>query len=662
MCGIAGVVNRDRQRPVDRDAVFAMMAALAHRGPDDEGAWFDGAVGLGHKRLSIIDLTTGRQPLTNEDETLWIIFNGEIYNYLELRRDLVRDHKFKTQSDTEVILHLYEELGERCVDRLNGMFSFAIWDVRQQRLFAARDRAGIKPFYWHLDGERFSFASEPKALLAARLVKPEMDPQGLEEYLTFQFCIGERTLFRNIRKLEPGHYLSYRPFRDAEPAIVRYWDYNYEVDAHHTEEYFVEQLLLLLQDAVRLQLRSDVPVGAHLSGGIDSSTVVSLAAPAYSGAFHTFTGAFREGPEYDETKFARAVADHVGSVHHEVWPTAEDFADELPWLIYMMDEPAAGPGLFPQYHVSKLAAANVKVVLGGQGGDEIFGGYARYLVAYLEQCLKGVIYGTQDEGKYLVSWENIQPNLSLLRNYQPMLQSFWRDGLFEDMDRRYFRLVSRTENVEEIYTGDAWSAESPARMLETFRQVFSNSSTKSYFNKMTNFDLKTLLPALLHVEDRTSMSVSLESRVPLLDHRIADLVTRMPPTTRFKGGDTKRVFRDAVKQLLPDAIFSRKDKMGFPVPLTEWFRGPLHPFVNDVLLSKRARSRGIYRVEGVEKLLTRERKFGRELWGLLCLELWFRAFLDGEALPPRRKGEMRPEAVVASSSGGKVSGKSEDYR
>jgi asparagine synthase (glutamine-hydrolysing) len=662
MCGIAGVINRDRDRAVDRDAVFTMMAALAHRGPDDEGAWFDGAVGLGHKRLSIIDLTTGRQPLTNEDETLWIIFNGEIYNYLELRRDLARDHKFKTQSDTEVILHLYEELGERCVERLNGMFSFAIWDVRQQRLFAARDRAGIKPFYWHLDGERLSFASEPKALLAARLVKPEVDPQGLEEYLTFQFCLGERTLFRNIRKLEPGHYLSYRPFRDAEPAIVRYWDYNYEVDAHHTEDYFVEQLLMLLQDAVRLQLRSDVPVGAHLSGGIDSSTVVSLAVPAYSGSFHTFTGAFREGPEYDETKYARAVADHVGSVHHEVWPTAEDFADELPWLIYMMDEPAAGPGLFPQYHVSKLAAANVKVVLGGQGGDEIFGGYARYLVAYLEQCLKGVIYGTQDEGKYLVSWENIQPNLSLLRNYQPMLQSFWRDGLFEDMDRRYFRLVSRTENVEELYTGDAWTAESPARMLETFRQVFSNSSTKSYFNKMTNFDLKTLLPALLHVEDRTSMSVSLESRVPLLDHRIADLVTRMPPTTRFKGGDTKRVFRDAVKQLLPDMIFSRKDKMGFPVPLTEWFRGPLHSFVNDVLLSKRARSRGIYRVDGVEKLLARERKFGRELWGLLCLELWFRAFLDGEALPPRCKGEARPEAVVASSSGGTVSEKSEEHR
>jgi asparagine synthase (glutamine-hydrolysing) len=662
MCGIAGIVNRDRSRPVDRDAVFTMMEALAHRGPDDDGAWFEGAVGLGHKRLSIIDLTTGHQPLTNEDETLWITYNGEIYNYLELRRDLARNHSFRTHTDTEVILHLYEELGERCVERLNGMFSFAIWDTRQQRLFAARDRVGIKPFYWHLDGERFSFASEPKALLAARLLKPEVNPQGLEEYLTFQFCLGERTLFRNICRLEPGHYLSFRPFRDAAPAVVRYWDYNYEVDTHHTEEYFVEQLLLLLQDAVRLQLRSDVPVGAHLSGGIDSSTVVSLAAPAYGGSFHTFTGAFRESPEYDETKYARAVADHVGSVHHEVWPTAEDFASDLPGLMYMMDEPAAGPGLFPQYHVSKLAKANVKVVLGGQGGDEIFGGYARYLVAYLEQCLKGAIYGTQDEGKYLVSWENIQPHLSLLRNYQPMLQSFWRDGLFEDMDRRYFRLVSRIENVEELYTAEVWSAESSARMFESFREVFANSATKSYFNKMTHFDLKTLLPALLHVEDRTSMSVSLESRVPLLDHRIADLVTRMPPTTRFKGGDTKRVFRDAVKQLLPETIFNRKDKMGFPVPLTEWLRGPLRPFVNDILCSQRARSRGIYRTDGIEKLVTRERKFGRELWGLLCLELWFRAFLDGEALPPKRKSEESAEAVATASSSKRVTGEHEERR
>lgn len=650
MCGIAGIANRARDRAVDPGAVRAMMAAIAHRGPDDEGAYFDGAVGLGFKRLSIIDLTTGNQPIANEDETVWIVFNGEIYNYLELRRDLGRHHHFRTHTDTEVILHLYEELGERCLERLNGMFAFVIWDSRQQRLFAARDRLGIKPFYWTCDAERFAFASEPKALLAGGMVAAQPDPHGLEEYLTFQFCLNDRTLFQGIRKLEPGTYLSFRPFRDAEPSVVRYWDFNYEVDTHHTEDYFIEQLLVLLQDSVRLQLRSDVPVGGHLSGGMDSSTVVCLAAPVYGGTFHTFTGGFREGPQYDETGYARLVAEHVKSAHHEVWPSARDFAEVMPWLIYMMDEPAAGPGVFPQYFVSKLARENVTVVLGGQGGDEIFGGYARYLVAYLEQVLKGAIFGTQEEGKYLVTWDNIAPNLSLLRQYQPMLQSFWSDGLFEEMDRRYFRLVSRMEDADALISADAWNQQSRGRMVESFQQVFNNPATKSYFNKMTNFDLKTLLPALLHVEDRTSMSVSLESRVPLLDHRIAELVTRMPPTTRFKGGDTKRVFREAVRALVPKEIFERKDKMGFPVPLAEWFAGPLRDFVHDVLLSARARQRGLYRMEGVEALLAKERKFGRQLWGLLCLELWFRAFVDGERLP--RPAVAEPVPVHARSNGG----------
>ncbi len=645
MCGICGIISREQGGPVDRGSLETMMAALAHRGPDDEGVYLHGGVGLGHKRLSIIDLGTGHQPMTNEDGSVWIVFNGEIYNYLELRRDLVREHSFKTQSDTEVILHLYEEIGERCLERLNGMFSFAIWDARQQRLFAARDRLGIKPFYWHLGRDHLAFASEPKAILAAGLTTARPDSQGLEEYLTFQFCLGDRTMFDGIRRLEPGHYMTFRPLRDAEPAVVKYWDFNYEIDTHHTAEYYVDQLRTLLHDSVRLQLRSDVPVGAHLSGGIDSSTVVSLAASLYGGDFHTFTGAFREGPQYDETRYARAVAEHVHSVHHEVWPTATEFADVLPTLIYMMDEPAAGPGLFPQYAVSKLARQHVKVVLGGQGGDEIFGGYARYLVAYLEQCLKGVIFGTQEDEKHLVTWDSIMPNLPLLQQYRPLLQSFWREGLFEEMDRRYFRLVSRIEDAETLITRDAWNAGSQGRMFESFSAVFNNPATKSYFNKMTNFDLKTLLPALLQVEDRTSMSVSLESRVPLLDHRILELVTRMPPTTRFKGGDTKRVFREAVRQLLPQVVFERRDKMGFPVPLAEWARGPIRDFLADTLLSTRARQRGVYQMDGIERLISHERGFGRQLWGVLCLELWFRAFIDGDrpSMPHDTGSGRRPQ-------------------
>ena len=296
MCGIAGLVYRERERTPDHAALRAMLDTLAHRGPDDEGVWSAGPVALGHKRLSIIDVAGGHQPMANEDETIWIVFNGEIYNYVELRRDLERNHTFRTQSDTEVLIHLYEELGEHCLDRLNGMFAFAIWDERQQRLFAARDRLGIKPFYWHQDKDRLAFASEPKALIRGAGVPAAPDRQGLEEYITFQFCLGDRTLFQNIRRLEPGCYFTYRPWRDREPLVVQYWDLNYETDTHHTSEYYVDNLLTLLQDSVRLQLRSDVPVGAHLSGGVDSSTIVCLAAGAYSGTFHTFTGGFSYGP------------------------------------------------------------------------------------------------------------------------------------------------------------------------------------------------------------------------------------------------------------------------------------------------------------------------------------------------------------------------------
>ncbi len=632
MCGIAGFVERGAGASPDAGVARAMMSAIAHRGPDGNGLKIAGPAALGSLRLAIIDIDAGAQPMTNEDESLWIVFNGEIYNYLELRRELLPNHRFRTHSDTEVILHLYEEHGEKCLDRLNGMFAFAIWDERRRTLFAARDRLGIKPLYWRLDKNRLAFASEPKAFVAAGLLDPRPDPRGIEQYLAFQFCLGPRTLFEGVERLEPGHYLTFAPDRDSAPAIARYWDFNYELDTHHTEDYYHEQLLLLLQDSVRLQLRSDVPVGAHLSGGIDSSTVVCLAAPAYGGRFHTFTGAFREGPQFDETQHARAVAAHVSSVHHEIWADAAEFADRIGWLIYMMDEPAAGPGLYPQYMVSRLARDHVKVVLGGQGGDEIFGGYARYLVAYLEQCLKGAIYGTQDEGRYVVTWDSIMPNLPLLKQYRPLLQSFWREGLFEEMDSRYFRLVSRMDDGG-LMSEDVWNEGSRGRMFEAFREVFHNPATKSYFNKMTNFDLKTLLPALLHVEDRASMSVSLESRVPLLDHRIAELVTRMPPTIRFRGGDTKRVFREAVRHLLPEAIFHRRDKMGFPVPLVEWCRGPLRDFVHDTLLGARARQRGLYNVDRVERTMASEHAFGRQIWGLLSLELWMRAFVDREHAP-----------------------------
>lgn len=628
MCGIAGIINFNYSNKVDQDVLELINDAIKHRGPDDEGFYIDRNIGLGHRRLSIIDIEGGHQPMTNEDGTIWIVYNGEIYNYLELRGDLVfKGHKFKTHSDTEVIIHLYEEYGEKCLERLNGMFAFALWDKNKKRIFAARDRLGIKPFYYYCDSNKFIFASEIKAILKHDDIKAEPNWNGILDYLTFQFCLGDKTLFKGIKKLLPGHYLVLHP-QNPSLSIHEYWDLDYTIDNYHTEDYFSDKLLMLIEDSVRLQLRSDVPLGAHLSGGLDSSTITCIASSLLGSRIKTFTGGFKEGKDYDETKYAKIVSKFAKTEYFEIFPTALDFIEVLPKLIYYLDEPVAGPGVFPQYFVSKLASENVKVVLGGQGGDEIFGGYARYLIAYLEQCLKGAIFETQEEGKYVVTLDSIIPNLTLLQQYKPMLQYFWTDGLFEPMDKRYFKLIDRSNGLENLLTADLLKIRKNYSVFDGFQKIFNNPNTLSYFNKMTYFDIKTLLPALLQVEDRMSMAVSLESRVPLLDHRIVELIASMPPTMKFRGGMSKYIFKNAIKNVIPKEILNRKDKMGFPVPLSEWYQDSLKGYIQDILLSDIAKARGIYNMECIEKAIMTERKFGRQVWGLLCLELWFREFID----------------------------------
>jgi asparagine synthase (glutamine-hydrolysing) len=514
------------------------------------------------------------------------------------------------------------------VHRLNGMFAFAIWDRHERTLFAARDRFGIKPFYYFFQDNTFAFASEIKALFQAELLKPELNPDGLADYLAFQLCLGDKTLFRNVHKLLPGHSFLLKPGGTLD--VQEYWDLDFMVDTDHTEEYFEHRLLRLLEDAVRIRLRADVPVGAHLSGGLDSSTVACLASSLLDSPIQMFSGGFKEGPEYDETPYARIVARQVAAEQHEVFPTADDFVAVMPRLIYHMDEPAAGPGLFPQYFVSALASRHVKVVLGGQGGDEVFGGYTRYLIAYLEECIRGGIEGTQEEQKYVVTFESILPNLTQLQGYQPLLRYFWKEGLFDPPDLRYFRLLDRSNGVRDLISPDAFVGENGYSPLEAYQDLFNGGGCRSLINKMTRCDLKTLLPALLHVEDRTSMAVSLESRVPLLDHRIAELVASMPPMIKYKGGRSKHIFRQVVQHVIPDEISQRNDKMGFPVPLSEWYRrGPVREFVREVLLGERARARGFIQARRVETLLDSERPYGRGIWGLLCLELWMRTFLDG---------------------------------
>jgi len=628
MCGICGIYHFNPSQRVEERAVRHMAETIQHRGPDDQGFLFDQNIGLGHLRLSIIDLSeAAHQPMADESGRYQIIYNGEIYNYLELREQLEgRGVQFFSNSDTEVILRLFMTEGPAAVEKLNGMFSLVIWDKAERTLFAARDRLGIKPFYYFHNTDHFIFGSEIKAIFASGLVQTEMSPEGMSDYMTFQFCLEDKTLFKGIRKLEPGCWMMIAP--DGQVKIQKYWNLDFQVDTDHTADYFESRLTHLLEDAVRIQLRADVPVGAHLSGGLDSSTVTCLAASLLDDPIHSFSGGFKDGEKYDETRYARMAAQRAGSIHHEVYPDEKQFVDELPGLMRSMDEPAAGPGLFPQLMVSKLAKQHVKVVLGGQGADEVFGGYTRYLVAYLEECIRGGIQGTQEDEKYVVRFDTILPNLTQLAGYEPMLRYFWKDELFSGQDARYFRLVDRGAELRGMMSTGLSGAVRGYDSYEAFSDVFNSGGVGSYINKMTRFDILTLLPALLHVEDRTSMMVSLESRVPLLDHRIVELAASMPPKIKFEGGRSKHIFRKVVGHLLPQGVVERKDKMGFPVPLSEWYqRDPVRSFVRDTLLSQAARSRGWFEAEKVAPLLESERAFGRNVWGLLCLELWAKEYL-----------------------------------
>jgi asparagine synthase (glutamine-hydrolysing) len=599
----------------------------------------DGGAGLSHNRLSIIDLNTGSQPMTHPSGTV-ITYNGEVYNYIELREELGIG-SFRTTSDTEVILAAYARWGEDCVDHLRGMFAFALWDERRQSLFCARDRFGIKPFYYASVGGTFYFASEPKALLPF-LSAIETDPDALKDYLTFQFVLGEKTLFAGIRKLEPGRCLTVT----AEGMRHRtYWEVRYDLDFDHTEIHFARETRTLLEESVRLHMRADVPVGAYLSGGIDSSIVAALARPhVRDGSFSGFTGTFREFPGYDETSYAQDFAHQHGLDLFTVEITARDFADTMRSVIYHLDYPVAGPGSFAQYHVSRLAARHRKVVLGGQGGDEIFGGYVRYLIGYFEQCIKAAIDGTMQDGSFVVTYESIIPNLVALKAYKPLLKQFFRDGLFDDMDRRYFRLIDRSPDWDDEVDRGALGNYSP---FESFREVFHNPNVRkeSYFDLMTHFDFRTLLPALLHVEDRMSMAHGLESRVPFLDHRLVEKVATAPSDVKFRNGELKRLLKGACADVLPESIARRTDKMGFPVPLTEWLRGDLHDFVTDVFETGQRKARPLFKYDGILKAIGHEGQFDRKTWGLLCLELWQQEFHDQG---PRYRDE-RAKAMAAAS-------------
>jgi asparagine synthase (glutamine-hydrolysing) len=626
MCGIAGTISLSL-KPINhlKRSLEVMNGLQRHRGPDEEGIWTHrhGHVGFAHRRLSIIDLSTGQQPMNHRNGS-WITYNGEIYNYLELREELGREN-FMTASDTEVILQAYQEWGTDCVNHLRGMFAFALWDETNQVLFCARDRFGIKPFYYTVVNDHFYFASEVKTLLPF-IEHVETDREGLADYLIFQFCMAGKTLFKGIYELLPGHFLR---VKNGSLNVEKYWEVYYDLDFDHTAKYFEENLQRLLLESIHLHLRSDVPVGTYLSGGLDSSIVTSLASRKYGNGPISFHGKFPFHEEFNESLYAHELADWCGLELHEIDITVADFIQNMRKVIYHMDYPAAGPGSFPQYMVSKYASQHRKVLLGGQGGDEIFGGYARYLMAYFEQCIKAAIDGTMHNGNFIVTYESIIPNLTALQDYKPLLKEFWREGLFEDMDRRYFRLINRASLMQDEVNWEALRGYSP---FETFRKIFNgnNVGKESYFDLMTHFDFKTLLPALLQVEDRVSMAHGIESRVPFLDHPLVEFAATIPSNIKFKEGMMKHVLKTAMRPYLPDVIVNRIDKMGFPTPLSEWFSGEANEFVRDIFSSNAALNREFINNQKVLNGLSREVKYGRKIWGLLCLELWQQEFHDKE--------------------------------
>jgi asparagine synthase (glutamine-hydrolysing) len=628
MCGITGQFSLN-SKPIQNieQGIECMSKLISHRGPDGKGMWINNksTIGFGHRRLSIIDPSTlASQPMKGTNENV-IVFNGEIYNYKELHSYLNKSYSFNTNSDTECILAAYERYGESSVDHLRGMFAFALWDEKKQRLLCARDRFGIKPFYYCKVNNIFYFASEAKALLPF-LPSIKTNETALAEYLTFQYTIGEKTLFEGIHQLLPGHILI---IEDGKINVKKYWDISYNINYEEKSDFFYKKINNLFQESVLLHCRSDVPVGSYISGGVDSSLIFNLV-QSHKSSILGFHGKFTEYPGYDESLFAKIAVNNNIKNLHIIDIKAEDFEKYFEKVIYHLDYPTAGPGSFSQFMVSKLAAEYVKVVLGGQGGDEIFGGYARYVIAYLEQSLKAAIDGTYKNGNFVVTIESIIPNLGLLREYKPLIKKFWSKNLFNPMDERYFSLIERSTEMGTVID---WGSLNMAKVKDDFSVIFNNPNNvnkDAYFDKMTHFDFKCLLPALLQVEDRMSMAHGIESRVPFLDHPLVEFAATIPADVKFKGGKMKNLIKEAFIKELPIKILQRRDKMGFPVPLKEWSEDKLKNYITNILDSMIKKNRPFIKSGELLKDFSKEDIFSRKIWSLISLEIWYQQFHDRE--------------------------------
>lgn len=631
MCGIGGVVSFDPARQVDAAVLHDMGRVMLHRGPDDEGYYQDGNCGLAMRRLSIIDPATGQQPMSNEEGTVWLVCNGEIYNYLALRAELIgRGHSFKSRSDSEVIVHAYEEYGERCPEYLNGMFAFAIWDTKQRRLLLARDHLGIKPLYYWTTGDRIVFGSELSTVRVHPDAPRRVDPISLDHFLALEYIPSPRTILDGVRKLPAGHRLL---FHEGGLSTERYWDAP-SCDVPNGEAECAEILAELIGDAVKMQLVSDVPLGAFLSGGIDSSTVVAFMSQASSLPVQTFSIGFGDST-YNELPYARAVANQFGTHHHEEFLEPE-IADLALQLAGHLDEPLADFSIFPTYLVSKVARQSVKVALSGDGGDELFGGYESYLAQHLDRRYYAK----------LPAWLRQKAMPALLAQVRPRPA---KRGLI-NKTKRFVEGAALPSSLQhtrwmtflddggraELYRPELRAALDGASTASAIESVFRSAAGRDPLAQQQYVDIKTyLVDDILTKVDRMSMANSLEARVPLLDRRIVEFALSLPPHFKLDGGHTKVILRRLMADRLP-AIVLNKPKQGFSIPLKHWLCGPLRPLMTDLLSASTVARRGYFEPTCVERWMS-EHLAGRvnhshRLWALMVLELWQQRTLEGEQL------------------------------
>ena len=638
MCGIAGFVNHDEHRDLRaaREVLDRMCRVIAHRGPDDQGLMVEDRIALGMRRLSIIDLAGGQQPMSGCDDTVTIVFNGEIYNYRELQRELeARGHRFKTHSDTETILHAYEEFGARCVDHLRGMFAFAIWDGRERELFIARDRVGKKPLFYSIaKSGALIFGSELKSLREHPDFRGDINVEGLDAYLTFGYVPDPLTIFRDVHKLPPGHHLT---FKDGHAHVEQYWDFPYEQgqqDSVRGEEEYLEELRALLDEAVRVRLESEVPLGAFLSGGIDSSAVVGLMARHAHKPVKTFSIGFHED-SYNELKYARIAARKFGTDHHEfiVTPDICEIVDELVWHF---DEPFADSSAIPTYMVSKLARQHVTVALSGDGGDELFAGYTRYATNRRRDRftrLPGFV-----RRRLIEPLSRRLPHGAIGRNFLHQIAS-GPQGCYLEQVSVFSRL-----NKPLLYRRDFQRRNDDDVAVALFRDHAARVQSSEPVDTMLYLDSKTYLPGdILTKVDRMSMAASLEARAPFLDHKLIEFVARIPAALKLKEGETKYILKRALQGVVPNEILTRP-KMGFGVPIQEWINRELRARIRETLTSQRARERGYFEPRYIDVLLDeheRERRdHSAELWSLFMLELWHHRYMDRVIRPAQPDSEL----------------------